>query len=221
MLSAPPPYPVTRLLWRQLRTIFSRGKQNGRERGDWLGIVLKGRVLPILGLALVVAVSVGITLYRDQITELGFLSYPNIFLLSMIWNSTVLFPIPSFWIYFLLGGIFHPALVGLAGGSGAAVGELTSYLAGYSGQAILHPQRRKLYTRVENWLKRWGLIVIFGFNLVPFFPFDIAGIAAGATRFPLWKFYLACLAGRSISYGFIAFLGYWGWIPPLPGLNPP
>lgn len=204
-----------------MRTIFGRGKQSGTGKRDWLEVVLKGRVLPILGISLVVAVSIGIILYRDRIAELGFLSYPNIFLLSMIWNSTVLVPIPSFWIYFFLGTIFHPALVGLVGGSGAAVGELTSYLAGYSGRAILPPQRRKIYGRVEKWLKKWGLIVIFGFNLVPVFPFDIVGIAAGATRFPLWKFYLACLAGRSVSYGFIAFLGYQGWIPPLPFLNPP
>ncbi len=204
-----------------MRIIFGRGKQGGVEKRDWLEAVLKGRVLPILGLILVVAISVGIIFYRDRIAQLGFLSYPNIFLLSMIWNSTVLVPIPSFWIYFLLGSIFHPALVGLAGGSGAAVGELSSYLVGYSGRAILQPQRRRVYTRVENWLKKWGLIVIFGFNLIPFFPFDIVGIAAGAARFPLWKFFLICLAGRSVSYGFIAFAGYQGWIPPLPFLNPP
>jgi uncharacterized membrane protein YdjX (TVP38/TMEM64 family) len=186
-----------------------------------LGIVLKGRVLPILGITLVVVITVGIFLYRDRISELGALGYPGVFVVSMIWNSTVLVPIPSFWTYFFLGQMFHPVLVGLAGGSGAAVGELTSYLAGYSGRAILQQKRLKTYARVENWIKRWGFIVVFGFNLVPFFPFDLVGIAAGATRFPLWKFYLACLAGRTLSYGFIAWAGSQGWVPPLPFLNPP
>jgi len=206
-----------------MRNIFSRDKQRGTEKKDWLDIVLKGKVLPILGIAIVIAISVGIVLYRDRIAELGVLGYPGIFVVSMIWNSTVLVPIPSFWTYFLLGTIptLQPALIGLAGGSGAAVGELTSYLAGYSGRVILQRRRLKIYTRVENWLKKWGLIVIFGFNLVPFFPFDLVGIAAGAVRFPLWKFYLACLAGRTLSYGFIAFAGSRGWIPPLPFLNPP
>ncbi len=187
------------------------------------------KVLSILALCLVIAVSVvvGVLYYRGEFAafmEAGRLShygYGGIFLVSLVWNSTVLVPIPSFWIYFFLGTMFHPALIGLAGGSGAAVGELTSYLAGYSGRAILSPRRRKIYARVEKWLKRWGFIVIFSFNLVPFFPFDVVGIAAGATRFPLRKFYLACLAGRTVSYSFIAFAGYRGWIPPLPFLNPP
>jgi uncharacterized membrane protein YdjX (TVP38/TMEM64 family) len=205
-----------------MRNLFSRNEPGSTEKRDWLEVVLKGRVLPILGITLVVVITVGIFLYRDRISELGVLGYPGVFLVSMVWNSTVLVPIPSFWTYFFLGQIFNPALVGLAGGSGASVGELTSYLAGYSGRVILREQRRmKLYTRVENWVKKWGFIVVFAFNLVPFFPFDLVGIAAGATRFPLWKFYLACLAGRTLSYGFIAWAGSQGWIPPLPFLNPP
>ena len=184
---------------------------------------MKGRVLPILGIATVVVITVIIVLYRDSITQLGALSYPGIFLVSMLWNATVLVPIPSFWIYFGLGTIpgLHPALIGLAGGSGAAVGELTSYMAGYSGRAILKLEKRKIYDRVQRWIKKWGFGVIFGFNLVPVFPFDLFGIAAGALRFPLWKFYLACLAGRTLAYGAIAFAGAQGWIPPLPFLNPP
>ncbi|GAG00060.1 unnamed protein product, partial [marine sediment metagenome] len=171
----------------------------------------------------VIVISVGIVLYLDRIAEIGYYSYPGVFLISMIWNSTVIVPIPSFWIYYPLGSIFFPPLLGLAGGAGAAIGELTAYMAGYSGRGIV--RRWKLYTRVEGWLKRWGFVVIFGFNLVPFFPFDLVGIAAGALRFPLWKFYLACLAGRSISYGFMAMAGA-GWIQlpawlPLPPLNPP
>ena len=206
-----------------MHSIFNRLKPpGGAGKKDWLGVVLKGRALPILGITLVVVITVGIFLYRDRISELGVLGYPGVFVVSMVWNSTVLVPIPSFWTYFFLGQMFQPALVGLAGGSGAAVGELTSYLAGYSGRAILQGQRRiKMYGRVESWVKKWGFIVIFGFNLVPFFPFDLVGIAAGATRFPLWKFYLACLAGRTLSYGFIAWFGSQGWIPPLPFLNPP
>ena len=203
-----------------MRTIFSRGKlmEMGKER-------LRGKVLPILALSFVVVISVGIALYYDRIAELGYYGYPSVFVVSMIWNSTIIYLIPSFWIYYPLGSVLFPPLLGLAGGAGAAVGELTAYMAGYSGREIVQRRGGKMYTRVENWLKKWGFIVIFGFNLVPFFPFDLVGIAAGVLRFPLWRFYLACLVGRSISYGFIAMAGAgWiqlpGWIP-LPLLNPP
>ena len=193
-----------------MRTIFSRDK-------------LKTRVLPILGLCFVVVISVGIFLYHDRIAELGYYGYPSIFLISMIWNSTVLVPIPSFWIYYPLGTVFFPPLLGLVGGAGAAVGELTGYMAGYSGRGIL--QRRRAYARAERWVKRWGAPIIFGFNIAPFFPYDLIGIAAGALRYPLWKFFLLCLAGRSTAYIIVASVGA-GWIHlpawmPLPALNPP
>ena len=101
-----------------MRKQFSlKGPEDSRKR-DWLGVLLRGRVLPIVGIALVVLITVGIILYRDRISELGMLGYPGVFVVSMVWNATVLVPIPSFWTYFLLGTIFHPALVGLAGGAG-------------------------------------------------------------------------------------------------------
>jgi uncharacterized membrane protein YdjX (TVP38/TMEM64 family) len=212
-----------------MRHIFSRDKQSGGEKRDWLDFVLKGKVLPRLGIALVVTVSVviGVLFYQGKLANLAeleyirFSSYPGIFVVSMIWNSTVLVPVPSFWTYFFWGTVFNPLLVGLAGGCGAATGELTAYMAGRSGRAMIRGKRFKVYTRVEDWIRKWGLLVVFGFNLVPFFPFDVVGIAAGVARFSLWRYYLVVAAGRSISYGFIAFAGSRGWIPPLPFLNLP
>jgi uncharacterized membrane protein YdjX (TVP38/TMEM64 family) len=207
-------------------TIFHGDKLMGVSREQ-----LKRKVIPILALGFVIAISVVISIlfYQGRLASIAelkyfeYYGYPGVFLVSMVWNSTVLVPIPSFWIYYPLGSVFFPPLLGLAGGAGAAIGELTAYMAGYSGRGIV--RRWKLYTRVESWLEKWGFVVIFGFNLVPFFPFDLVGIAAGVLRFPLWKFYLACLAGRSLAYGFMAMAGA-GWIQlpawlPFPLLNPP
>ena len=211
-----------------MRNLFSRDKLIGMK--DWLkGKLPKGRVIPILALVFVIAISVaiGILFYQGRLSRIAeleyfeYYGYPAVFVVSMIWNSTVLVPIPSFWIYYPLASIFFPPLVGLAGGAGAAVGELTGYMAGYSGRGFL--QKRRMYARAERWVKRWGAIIIFGFNLVPIFPYDLTGIAAGALRFPLWKFFLLCLAGRSLAYTVVACVGA-GWIPlpfPLPFFNPP
>jgi len=212
-----------------MRNVFSRDKQPDTEKKDWLDIVLKGKALPILSLSLVIAISVviGTLFYQGRLADIATLEnaeyygYPFIFVVSMIWNATVLVPIPSFWTYFFFGQVFNPVLVGLVGGSVAAVGELTAYMAGRSSRVMLGKRRLKIYTRVEGWIKKWGVIMVFGFNLVPVFPFDLVGIAAGATRFRLWKFYLACMVGRSLAYGFIAFLGSRGLIPALPFLNTP
>jgi len=45
------------------------------------------------------------------------------------------------------------------------------------------------------------------------------GIAAGALRFPVWKFLLFCWLGRTILYISIALFGAWGLetILPYPG----
>jgi len=206
--------------------IFSRDKLIGMK--DWLeGKLPKGRVIPILALVFVIAISVfiGVLFYQGRLSRIAeleyfeYYGYPAVFGISLIWNSTVLVPIPSFWIYYPLASIFFPPLVGLAGGAGAAIGELTGYMAGYSGRGFL--QKQRMYARAERWVKRWGAIIIFGFNLVPLFPYDLTGIAAGALRFPLWKFFLICLAGRSLAYTVVACVGA-GWVPiPLPFLNPP
>ena len=107
-------------------------------------------------------------------------------------------------------------LVGLAGGLGAAIGETTGYIAGYSGRAII--TRRKMYLQVEGWVGRWGSIVIFLFALLPLV-FDLAGIAAGVLRFPFWKFFLICWLGRTLLYIVVALAGAWGWETLLPYLS--
>lgn len=211
-----------------MRNIVSREKLIGIMK-DWLkGEAPKGKIIPILALSFVIAISVaiGVLYYQGrlgvlaQLQYLEYYGYPGVFVVSLIWNSTVLVPIPSFWIYYPLAAPpspFFPPLLGLAGGAGAAVGELTGYMAGYSGRGFV--QRQRGYARAERWIKRWGAIIIFAFNLVPVFPYDLIGIAAGALRFPLRKFLLLCLAGRSLAYIAVACAGA-GWIP-LPFLNPP
>ena len=61
-------------------------------------------------------------------------------------------------------------------------------------------------------------MAIFILSIVPFL-FDLVGIAAGALRLPLWKFMLACWAGRTILYVGMAWAGARGWEILLPGFN--
>ncbi len=180
-------------------------KQGGIKGGNWL----KRKLIPLLTLLLVIAISVGIFLYREKIAELGNYGYLGTFLFSIAFNATIILPLPGILILFALGAVFHPVGVGLASGAGASIGEITGYMVGYSGRGIA--ERSKLYTRLVDWVRRWGAIAIFIFTLVPFFPFDLAGIAAGVLRFPLWKFILVCWLGRTILYIVIAFAGAWGW----------
>ena len=170
---------------------------------------LRSRLLPALSLLVVIAITVGIFCYRSQLAELGGYGYLGAFLISVIGNATIVLPIPGMLIIFALGAVFQPLLVGLASGVGAAIGEITGYVVGYSGRSIV--QRSKLYAGMVDWVKRWGVVAIFIFTVVPFFPFDLVGIAAGALRYPFWKFLLVCWLGRTLLYIGVALSGAWGW----------
>jgi len=184
---------------------------------DWL----KRNIVPLLTLLLVIAITSGIFFfYHDfpsKFEQLKHFGYLGAFLISVLLNATVILPVGNFIILFTLGGILPlPVIVGLAGGAGAAIGEITGYMAGYSGRVVV--ARRKTYTQLEYWVRRWGGVAIFILSLVPLV-FDLAGIAAGALRFPFWKFLLFCWLGRTILYIFIALSGAWGWEVILPYLG--
>lgn len=184
---------------------ISNDKQAGAEKKDQL----KKFIIPLLTLLLVIAITVGIFLFKDKVTELGKYGYLGAFLITLIQNTTVILPVPGIPVFALGAALPSPTMVGIAGGTGAVIGEMTGYMVGYSGHGIV--KRSQTYARLEGWVRRWGTKAIFIFSLVPFFPFDLAGIAAGVLRFPFWKFLLACWMGRIIKYIGIAWAGYWGW----------
>lgn len=123
----------------------------------------------------------------------------------MISSATVLVPGPGLAIVFTMGGILHPLGVALAAGSGAAVGEISAYLAGISGRAVI--ERMDLYRRIKPQIMKYGPLAIFVLGVIPNLTFDLAGIAAGALKMTFWKFFLAVWAAQVIKMLFIAFAG--------------
>jgi len=180
-------------------------KAGGEKKDSWV----KKRLIPILGLLVVIAIVVGVfCLYKyhpEKIEQLEEFGYLGVFLISLTLNATVVLPAGNFLIMATLGAALPSAtLVGIIGGLAAAIGEFTGYAAGYSGRAIV--KRRRLYDRLERWMKKWGSLTIFILSVAPLF-FDLAGMAAGILRFPAWKFFLACWLGRTILYIAIAWAG--------------
>ena len=134
--------------------------------------------------------------------------YLGAFLVSVVSNGTIILPMPGIIVLFALGASLNPWLVGLTAGVGGAIGELTGYAAGFSGRRIL--RNNSFYIRAVGWLRKWGVWVIFLFTITPL-PLDVVGIAAGALRFPIWKFLVVCALGKAILYTGMAFAGKWGW----------
>ncbi|HHH83395.1 MAG TPA: hypothetical protein ENL35_10460 [Chloroflexi bacterium] len=160
----------------------------------------------ILALLAVVAITVYIFTLRDEAARLQRYGYPGIFLLSILANATVILPAPGVALTFAFGAVLNPWGVALAAGAGAALGELTGYLAGFSGQSILRDG--ELYQRVQAWTNKHGGWAILALAAVPNPIFDLAGAAAGALGMPIPKFLLWVWAGKTIKMVIFALAGY-------------
>lgn len=162
----------------------------------------------ILSLAFVIAITIYIYSIREQATHLARYGYPGIFLLSFLSSATILLPVPGFVFVFAMGAVFNPFWVAFAAASGAALGELSGYLAGFSGQGVV--ERVDLYERIRDWMQRHRRQAFLAIALLAFIPnpfFDLAGIAAGALKMPLSGFILSCWAGKQIKMLLLAYAG--------------
>jgi membrane protein DedA with SNARE-associated domain len=160
----------------------------------------------ILALILVIAVSIIIVMLpEEQVTRLEGYGYPGIFLISILSNATVLVPAPGLLIVFSMGARFNPLWVGIAAGLGATIGELSGYLAGFSGQAII--ENRQMYERMVRWMKKNGPLTVVFLAFIPNPIFDLTGIAAGALKMPVTKFLFWAMIGKIIKMLITAYAG--------------
>ncbi len=159
---------------------------------------------------------IGITVYiysiRDRVEEFTAYGYPGIFLVALLANATVILPAPGVAVVFAMGSVFNPLGVAFAAGAGGAIGELTGYLTGFSGQAVV--ENTELYNRILPWVKKYGAWVILVLSAIPNPFFDTAGIAAGMAKIPVWQFMLACWIGQTIKMAMFAYAGAYSidWI---------
>ena len=99
-------------------------------------------IIRVVVMLAVIALTIVLLIYRDQIQVLQAYGYPGIFLFSILANATVLVPIPGVIFTSAMGAVFNPFWVAIAAGAGAALGELSGYLAGFSGQAVVENAKR-------------------------------------------------------------------------------
>jgi uncharacterized membrane protein YdjX (TVP38/TMEM64 family) len=162
-------------------------------------------IFHVLVLILVIALTILLFVFRNEVKRLGVYGYPGIFIISIIANATIIIPIPGILITTAMGAVFNPLGVALAAGAGSAIGELTGYLAGFGGQVII--EKKDWYERVMKWMKKYGDVTIFTLSLIPNPLFDLAGMAAGTLKLPVWRFLLACFLGKFLKMLIFAYFG--------------
>jgi membrane protein YqaA with SNARE-associated domain len=181
------------------------GSEAAARKGE---AISKGRrmvVLRIAALVFVVALSVTLYIYRDQVQKLQVLGYPGIFLVALLSNATIVLPAPGLLFTSVMGAVFHPVGVALAAASGATLGEMSGFLAGFSGQSVA--ERTPIYERVEGWMRRYGQWAVLVLAFLPLPVFDIAGVIAGILKMPVWRFLVFCWIGKLGKMMIVAYGG--------------
>ncbi len=165
----------------------------------------KTRILQIVALVFVIVLTVAIFVLRDKIPHLEAYGYPGIFILSIIANATIILPVPGVLITSAMGVVFDPFWVAVAAGAGAGIGELTGYLAGFSGRRVI--EKVGWHERVVNWMKKYGDPTILVLAFIPNPAFDLAGISAGVLKLPVWRFLIWCILGKILKMLMFAYGG--------------
>ena len=159
----------------------------------------------LFSLIFALAASVLVFVYRDKFVHLEGYGYFGIFIISVLGNATIVLPVPVILTAFIGGGIFNPFIVGIVTAVGAAIGELTGYLVGYGGKVVIKDDKKLI--KIEGWMKKHGLWVLFVLSAIPNPFFDLAGIVAGATGVPVYKYLTVVTLGKMVKFITISFLG--------------
>lgn len=163
-------------------------------------------ILRWLALIFVIVLTIVLFLNRENIQYLERFGYVGIFLASLLTNASLILPVPGVLITSAMGAVFNPFFVALAAGSGATLGEISGYLAGFSGQTII--ERAKWHEKLENWMQKYGDWTILVMAFIPNPAFDVVGIMAGAMKIPLHRFLFFCFIGKVLKMLVFAYGGF-------------
>ncbi len=148
----------------------------------------------------------GVVLFFSGKLEPEGVGYSGAFLINLVGSASVIIPIPG------LAAVCAAAApgvglnivgLGMLGATGATLGEMTGYLAGYGGQSFV--QRSRFYDRMQRLVMRRGALALFILAALPTPLFDVAGLAAGSLGYPLRKFLIWVFLGKIIKFVGIAF----------------
>jgi len=143
--------------------------------------------------------------FVDQVSHWG---YVGLFLVNVLASGTFVLPGMGPVITFTLGGVLHPALVGVVAGFGEATGAVGAYLTGYGGRGLLLDA--SFESRFSGLIQRHGSNAIFIMAALVnpiYYPF---AVWMGVLRVRIGRFFLLTLAGRMLKNLLLAYLGYFG-----------
>lgn len=145
----------------------------------------------------------------DWISYLLQFGYLGVFLISLVGAMSIVIPIPYTFVILTLGmrGVLDPLLLTVASGVGSAIGELSGYLLGYYGRALISEKRQRKIDYILRIIKdRYGPVVIFLFALTPL-PDDLLFIPLGILRYKFVKAFIPSFLGKLTMSAILVYGG--------------
>ena len=178
------------------------------KQNRWLKLALYVAVLVGLSIGFIYLLGYLMAHFNISVEKLATTAYLVVFLVTLASNAGIFVPVfIHVSIMITAAKYWDPVLVALAASIAGALGEITGYYAGYLGKRIAQVENMPGYQRLVAWMKKhgpWGILLI---SAQPILPFDVAGLLAGASKMPLWKFLLPCWAGRFPKYLVACYFG--------------
>jgi len=139
--------------------------------------------------------------------------YFGVLVISLAGALLILFPVPDSLVVFTISGLkiggrwaFEPVLIAAAAGVGAAIGELSGYLVGFSGRKAIAERYKKKVNFLAKIFNKFGSVAIFIFALTPL-PDDLVFIPLGIMHYNLVKAFVPVLIGKLIMSLIVAYAG--------------
>ena len=155
----------------------------------------------LISTALLLVITATLLPYIDDI---GVWGYVAAFVVTGLSSATVVMPSPGFAAVLLMAKDLNWLLLGISGGIGGTLGEMTAYYIGTHGTETL--EGHKSYEWFQRGMERLGGPIILVSALVPLIPVDAAGLIAGAVRYPVIKFLVYLAIGKVVMTATLMFL---------------
>lgn len=148
--------------------------------------------------------------FNELIATYGYIGF---FIVSFIASLSIILPVPYLMLIFIVGSTrqFNPALIGLASGLGAALGELWLYFVGRGGRELLPGKFKERADKLRKLIESYGVfIIVFVFAATPL-PDDLIYPILGVLKIDLEKIFLAAFLGKTLLSAIVAYAGYYSY----------
>jgi len=211
---------ATRLARRLLARYSALEERLSGNRRAQVAVALVVLVIIMVPSVLLLLLPIWVDLSEERFKGLG---YAGIFLANLASTATVFIPVPGLTAagqaLIVSGGKnLSPIPVGILGGAGMALGEVTAYAAGAVGREFADGRhvggppwfRRAVESTIRGigWLMaHYGMLTLFVLSAIPNPLFEVAGLTAGSVRMNFWRFMSSVAAGKIVRGLILAFLG--------------